>query len=176
VIPFVNSVELVANCGLPSETLVEVGQDHRLADPETLKKRRVIGWEVTMTERQKRQSWLLLIPAALAVAALVGVLVLQFRAGVQVTVENTGTTSSKAVVLHVTGASYELGDIAPGESAAARVSPTGESSLDIEFTDADGKIQRLKAGGYFESGYRGSIRVEIKDGQIDKFEDNTKLW
>ena len=79
-------------------------------------------------------------------------------------------------MLHVTGASYDLGDIAPGATANARVRSNGESSLDIEFTDADGKAQRLNAGGYFESGYRGSIRVEIKDGQIDKFEDNIKLW
>jgi hypothetical protein len=38
VIPFADSEELVANSGLPSETLIEVGNDHRLADPEPLKK------------------------------------------------------------------------------------------------------------------------------------------
>lgn len=37
VIPFSDSEELVANSGLPPETLIEVGQDHRLADPEPLK-------------------------------------------------------------------------------------------------------------------------------------------
>lgn len=37
VIPFADSVELVANCGLPPESLIEVGSDHRLADPEPLK-------------------------------------------------------------------------------------------------------------------------------------------
>lgn len=37
VIPFADSVELVAQSGLPPETLVEVGKDHRLADPEPLK-------------------------------------------------------------------------------------------------------------------------------------------
>ncbi|MGB7327838.1 MAG: hypothetical protein WBD31_23380 [Rubripirellula sp.] len=37
VIPFADSEELVANSGLPPETLIEVGQDHRLADPEPLK-------------------------------------------------------------------------------------------------------------------------------------------
>lgn len=36
VIPFASSVELVKNSGLPASALVEVGQDHRLADPETL--------------------------------------------------------------------------------------------------------------------------------------------
>lgn len=36
-IPFADSEELVAQSGLPPETLIEVGQDHRLADPEPLK-------------------------------------------------------------------------------------------------------------------------------------------
>lgn len=38
VIPFADSEELVAKSGLPTETLIEVGSDHRLADPEPLKK------------------------------------------------------------------------------------------------------------------------------------------
>ena len=36
VIPFADSVELVQLSGLPAETLIEVGADHRLADPEPL--------------------------------------------------------------------------------------------------------------------------------------------
>ena len=37
VIPFADSVELVAQSGLPPESLIEVGNDHRLADREPLK-------------------------------------------------------------------------------------------------------------------------------------------
>ena len=37
VIPFADSEELVANSCLPPDTLIEVGDDHRLADPEPLK-------------------------------------------------------------------------------------------------------------------------------------------
>lgn len=37
VIPFADSEELVTNSGLPLETLIEIGHDHRLADPESLK-------------------------------------------------------------------------------------------------------------------------------------------
>jgi len=37
-IPFADSEELVINSGLPSETLIEAGNDHRLADPEPLNK------------------------------------------------------------------------------------------------------------------------------------------
>ena len=38
VVPFADSVELVRNSGLPSESLIVVGQEHRLADPESLTK------------------------------------------------------------------------------------------------------------------------------------------
>lgn len=36
VIPYADSEELIAQSGLPADTLVEVGSDHRLADPEPL--------------------------------------------------------------------------------------------------------------------------------------------
>jgi hypothetical protein len=36
VIPFADSEELVRNSGLPALALIEVGDDHRLADPEPL--------------------------------------------------------------------------------------------------------------------------------------------
>ena len=38
--PFEDSVELVRNSGLPSESLIEVGTEHRLADP------RIVGEDV----------------------------------------------------------------------------------------------------------------------------------
>ena len=37
VVPFADSEELVSNSGLPASALIEVGEDHRLADPEPLK-------------------------------------------------------------------------------------------------------------------------------------------
>ena len=123
----------------------------------------------------KKVRWLLVaIPVVLI--ALVGVVLFQFRPGVQVTVQNTGSTAMRSVVLHVTGNSYQLGDIQPGESATARVRPTSESGLEIEFTDSDGKVQRLDAGGYFESGYRGTISVSITDGVIVTNQQDIKLW
>ena len=36
VVPFEDSVELLSKSGLPASALIEVGQDHRLADPEPL--------------------------------------------------------------------------------------------------------------------------------------------
>ena len=37
VVSFEDSEELIANSDLPPETLIEIGTDHRLADPEPLK-------------------------------------------------------------------------------------------------------------------------------------------
>ena len=123
---------------------------------------------------KNKRRWLLL--AITVVLLLIAIVAFQLRSGIQVTVENTGISALKSVVLHVTGASYDLGDIAPGETATARVNPNGESELKVEFKDTDDQTQRLNAGGYFESGYRGTIRVEIKDGVIDKNEQDIKLW
>ncbi len=36
VVPFARSEELIRNSGLPPSALIEVGSDHRLADPESL--------------------------------------------------------------------------------------------------------------------------------------------
>ena len=36
VVPFADSEELIRNSGLPASALIEVGTDHRLADPEPL--------------------------------------------------------------------------------------------------------------------------------------------
>ncbi len=38
VVPFADSEELVRNRGLPASALIEVGTDHRLADPEPLER------------------------------------------------------------------------------------------------------------------------------------------
>lgn len=38
VVPFADSEELVRNSGLPPDSLIEVGTEHRLADPESLVK------------------------------------------------------------------------------------------------------------------------------------------
>jgi hypothetical protein len=46
VVPFADSIELLSKSGLPESALIEVGRDHRLADPEPLEAllRTVEGW------------------------------------------------------------------------------------------------------------------------------------
>lgn len=57
-----------------------------------------------MNEKNNRW-WLLAIPVGLVVAILIAAVAFQVRSGIRVTVESSGTTPLKSVVLHVTGAS-----------------------------------------------------------------------
>ena len=124
---------------------------------------------------QKRPCWLAGIPICVLLVVLVVLVLFLFRSGIHVSIQNTGSQPLRSVVLFVTGTSYNLGDIPPGATAHATVHPTGESHLEIEFTDADGQAKRLDAGGYFEPGYRGTIDISIKDGVIQKNEQQIRL-
>lgn len=105
---------------------------------------------------------LLLVGAFLVAVGLFA----RWNSAVEVTVNNFGNGPLRSLVLHVTGAEVPLGDLAPGTAITARVIPTGESHLEIEFLASDGQPRRLDAGGYFEPGYRGTIEVSIRDEQI----------
>ncbi len=118
--------------------------------------------------------WVGTILAVLLVS--VGILAFQFRPGIRVTLHNAGSSTIRSVALHVTGSSTSLGDIHSGAEAITRVRPTGESSLEIEFVDQDGKSVRLDANCYFESGYRGTIQVLVKDRKIIKKQQDINLW
>lgn len=124
---------------------------------------------------QKRPCWLAGIPICVLLVVLVVLVLFLFRSGIHVTVQNTGSEPLRSVVLHVTGGSYCLGDITPGSIAHATVHTTGESHLEIQFTDTGGQPHRLDAGGYFEPGYRGTIDISIKDDVIEKNEQQIRL-
>ncbi len=55
VIPFEDSKELVAISGLPSETLIEIGSDHRLADEESLS---VMLWACQVLALNEKLPWM----------------------------------------------------------------------------------------------------------------------
>ena len=55
VIPFADSEELVRRSGLPPETLIEIGTDHRLADDESLS---VMLWACTLLASGEKLPWL----------------------------------------------------------------------------------------------------------------------
>jgi len=55
VIPFGDSEELIALSGLPPEIIIEVGNDHRLADPESLA---VMLWACVLLASGEKLAWL----------------------------------------------------------------------------------------------------------------------
>ncbi len=125
---------------------------------------------------KNRQLRLLAIPGGVILIIIIILVVYQLEGGIRVKVTNTGTATLKSIVLHVTGRSYPVGDIAPGGSVKTKVSPTSESHLEIEFMDTAGGLHRLDAGGYFEAGYRGIIRISIQDGEIVSNEQDIQLY
>jgi hypothetical protein len=55
VIPFADSEELISNSGLSPDTLIEIGNDHRLADDESLS---VMLWACNLLASGEKLPWL----------------------------------------------------------------------------------------------------------------------
>ena len=95
--------------------------------------------------------------------------------GVTATVKNSGSSPLVGVDVIVTGNTYNAGNIPPGQSVSIVVKPQGESHLVIEYSDPTGHPHSLPVDCYFESGYRGSITVEVTGNQIAKVDDQIRI-
>jgi len=127
--------------------------------------------------RRTKWRWVL-IPTCSMLAALPLMAYFLFiqKPGIRVTVRNAEKQPLRSVTLYVTGNTYSLGEIPPNGIAHATVKCKGESHLEIEFRDTEDNPKRLIAGGYFEPGYRGTIRLSIKDGEIQDNQQDIKIW
>jgi hypothetical protein len=110
------------------------------------------------------------LAAASAVLVAVGFAFIMLNRGVTVTVTNVSAQPLSRVVVHVTGESYPLGDIQAGEKRSVRVSPTGESHIEIEHSKG-----RLIVDTYFENGYRGKISVEVTEVEVKRVQDDVHV-
>jgi hypothetical protein len=135
------------------------------------------------TATATQNEWRLWVGVAIAAGVLLvggGFAWYHFRPGVRVTVENAGTEPMRAVVLHVTGRSYTIGDIAPGGCMRTIVVPTSESDLQIEFTDGRGNRRRVPIECYIEPSDRGEIRARTrartKDGGLEMTAEQIHYW
>ena len=119
------------------------------------------------TAPKRGRRGLLLIAALLPVAiAASWYWIFAYRSGITVIVFNAGPQPLIDVVLVVTGHRVTLGEIAANRSAQGVVKCTGDSHLEIEFRIEGQAMRRLDAGGYFQPGYYGTIRVTIEDGEL----------
>jgi hypothetical protein len=75
------------------------------------------------------------------------------------------------VVVHVTGASYPVGSLAPGASVRVRVQTKGESHVEIEQSTG----QRLVVDCYFEAGFSGTLEVDVSSAKIVAVRNKLKI-
>jgi hypothetical protein len=119
------------------------------------------------------RKWFLVLAGILALALTLAMLVVVYRPRIIVKVENVGHEQLHAVVVHVTGKSYLLGDIPSGGQTSVEVHPSSESHVEIEFADREETTKRLNAGGYFEAyGYEGTVAIKANSqGLVDVQQD-----
>src|SRR3546814_7430058 len=77
-----------------------------------------------------------------------------------VTVENRSAVLLQSVAVAGSGFKQRIGDIPPGATATAQVSPSGESDLSMSFR-VNGKEFALPPAGYFEGGGRYAVNVTV---------------
>jgi hypothetical protein len=101
--------------------------------------------------------------AALVLVLAAAFLIARDRAtGVALVLTNVGADPLRSLTVHVKGRSYSLGDLAPGSTKSITVNPTGESDIELAFSDA----RRLKIDCYFESGYEGEIVAKVTAQEV----------
>lgn len=82
--------------------------------------------------------------------------------GVTVTVDNSTPDPITDVSVEVTGITYDLGTLQPGEDATVRLEPRGESSVVVVGT-RDGAVEEVGVPVYLEgSSYQGTITVDFQ--------------
>lgn len=129
------------------------------------------------TAPKRGRRGLLLIAALLPVAiAASWYWLFAYRPGITVIVFNAGPQPLIDVVLVVTGHRVTLGEIAANRSAQGVVKCTGDSHLEIELRIEGQAMRRLDAGGYFQPGYYGTIRVTIEDGELKEAVEDINGW
>ncbi len=104
--------------------------------------------------------------ATTTVAAVVLAGYLWFSSGVSVTVHNSGSSPLVDLKVSVTGKTHELGDLANGATKQCLVKPTSDSHVEISYRLPDGTIKHHSVDCYLESGARGAVNAEVRDGVL----------
>ena len=111
-----------------------------------------------------------------AAVVLIGLIIIfaaawVIKSRVTVVIHNVGDETLQSVVVHVTGNSYPVGDIAAGATRTIKVVSKGESHIEIEHSGR----KRLVVGTYFEQGYSGKITVDVTPNQVVNIRDEIRI-
>ena len=115
------------------------------------------------------------MPRSLPWTVTVALLVWSCRAPdrIRLMVENLGRTPLDSVIVLTTGRSYPIGTIPAGTTRELLIGANGESHIELEHGRAGRR--RLIVGTYFESGYRGSIRVRVTADSVLTVLDSIRI-
>ena len=91
------------------------------------------------------------------------------------TIVNVDSSTIAAVIVHVTGHAYPIGDLAPDKALTLNIQLTSESHIEIEFLDAR-KTKRVVAGCYLEPGNKGNVLVELNREGVVRVVDTTTRY
>ena len=92
-------------------------------------------------------------------------------AGVEFTLKNAGADALRSVTVHVTGRSYELGDIPLGGAKTVKLSPTSESHIEVRLATG----RNLSIDCYLEHGYRGRINATVTSTAVVAVTDEVRI-
>jgi hypothetical protein len=120
------------------------------------------------------------MPRSLPWTVTVALLVWSCRAPdrIRLMVENVGQTPLDSVIVLTTGRSYPIGNIPAGTTRELPIGANGESHIELEHGRASrlrASRRRLIVGIYFESGYRGSIRVRVTADSVLAVLDSIRI-
>lgn len=101
----------------------------------------------------------MLLFCALVATIVLGIMAYPFsrEKSITFTATNIGTEAMRSVVVHITGKSYAIGDLAAGASKSVQLHPGTDSHIELALAEHP----RLVVDCYFSGGYTGSIAAEV---------------
>jgi len=109
------------------------------------------------------------------VVVLVGITGCSRQTDISAKVTNVGIAPIDSVTISVTGNSYYLGRLKPGESKMSKLFPKSESHLEVTFRNAIRPYRKFNAGTYIEPGYSGTISVDVNDDSLVSVRDSVSI-
>ncbi len=113
------------------------------------------------------------VVSLIAVVGLLFAAWFAFPRGVVVRLHNASAGEISDIRVIFEGGAKTARQLQPGKFFKCRISPDGESDLEIEFVSASGGRQTVNLDVYLDRYHRGSIEITIENDDQVSFEDKT---
>ncbi len=94
--------------------------------------------------------------------------------GVRICITNQGKNIVNAIKLRYRGGTISIGNLNSGQSQIVYVNPTGESDLDLSWSDSTG-LHNKHIDAYIEHGYGGQGEIILLENAEIKWVNNIKI-